>query len=111
MSKPFLMFSMLSVAVFACAQQTGSSDVPVIRTTTRLVEVGVTVHDKHGPVTGLTKDDFSILDRGKPQVVSTFSAGTISSPSSQEPPLPANTFSNRQAVAGTTPPTISIILL
>src|ERR1022692_1557771 len=107
MSKTFLMFSILSAAVFALAEE----HVPVIRTTTRLVEVGVTVHDKHGPVTGLTKDDFSILDRGKPQVVSTFSAGTISSPSSQEPPLPANTFSNRQAVAGTTPPTISIILL
>jgi VWFA-related protein len=111
MSKPFLMFSMLSVAVFACAQQTGSSDVPVIRTASRLVEVGVTVYDKHGPVTGLTKDDFSILDRGKPQIISTFSAGAVSSPSSQEPSLPANTFSNRQTVAGTTPPTITVILL
>jgi VWFA-related protein len=46
--------------VFVCcafAQQQ-----PVFRSQTRLVEVDVVVRDSHGPVTGLTKDDFTLYD-------------------------------------------------
>ena len=43
--------------VGAAAQSTA----PVIRTTTRLVQISVAVTDKKGlPVTGLKKDDFTI---------------------------------------------------
>ena len=40
---------------------------PIIRVTTRLVEVNAVVRDRKGPVAGLTQADFSILDNGKPQ--------------------------------------------
>ena len=48
---------MFAIACCAAAQQQ-----PVFRSQTRLVEVDVVVHDKHGPVTGLTKDDFTLYD-------------------------------------------------
>jgi len=41
-----------------------------VHVTTRIVQVSVTVHDDHGqPVTGLTKDDFVLLDEGKRQQI------------------------------------------
>ena len=57
----------LSVA----AQQPGT-----FRTTVDLVHFNVAVVDKQGkPVTGLTKDDFEVIERGKPQAVRFFSTG------------------------------------
>lgn len=57
----------LSVA----AQQPGT-----FRANVDLVHFSVTVVDKQGkPVTGLTKDDFAVVERGKPQAVKFFSAG------------------------------------
>jgi Ca-activated chloride channel family protein len=57
----------LSVA----AQQPGT-----FRATVDLVHFSVTVVDKQGkPVTGLTKDDFAVIERGKPQAVKFFSSG------------------------------------
>ena len=59
----------LSVA----AQQPGT-----FRTTVDLVHFNVAVVDKQGkPVTGLTKDDFEVIERGKPQAVRFFSTGDI----------------------------------
>ena len=41
-----------------------------VHVTTRIVQVSVTVHDDRGrPVTGLTKDDFVLLDEGKRQQI------------------------------------------
>src|SRR5882757_5942093 len=45
-----------------------------IQVTTRLVEIGVVVRDKNGPVTGLTKENFTVLDNGKVQRIDVFSA-------------------------------------
>ncbi len=46
---------------------------PVFRSSTELVEVDVVVVDKAGnPVHGLTRDDFVVTDRKKPQSVETF---------------------------------------
>ena len=45
----------------------------VIRVESREVVVDVTVTDGKGaPVEGLTKDDFSITDEGKPRTISSF---------------------------------------
>jgi VWFA-related protein len=75
---------------------------PKIRVATHLVEIGVIVRDKNSPVGNLTKDDFVVLDRGRAQKVSIFSAGTAG-PGSQPQqsqaqatinPLPRNTFSD-----------------
>jgi VWFA-related protein len=45
------------IAGCAAAQQQ-----PVFRSQTRLVEVDVVIRDSHGPVRGLTKDDFTLFD-------------------------------------------------
>lgn len=60
----------LVVAFSVRAQQ------PTFRAAVDLVHFGVTVVDKQGqPVTGLTADDFRILENGKPQAVKFFAAG------------------------------------
>jgi len=85
---------------------------PVLRVTTHLVQVSVIVQDKKGePVAGLTKDDFSILDRGQPQTISTFSVESIHPlPPPAEPP-PPNLFSNRFEQKGGAPASVTVILL
>jgi hypothetical protein len=44
--------------VFACCA--AAQQQPVFHSQTRMVEVDVVVRDKHGQVTGLTKDDFTL---------------------------------------------------
>lgn len=47
--------------------------VPTIRVQSRLVNIAVSVMDQNGaPVGGLTKDDFAILEDGKPQKITYF---------------------------------------
>lgn len=95
------------VSLVCAAPQNSSGQAPqntnTIRVTTRLVQLGVIVRDKNGAVTNLTKDDFSILEKGKPQTISVFSAdatarneeATRNSPATLGTlPLPAGTFSN-----------------
>ena len=45
-----------------------------IQVTTRLVRISVVVRNKNGPVTGLRKENFTVLDNGKPQRIDVFSA-------------------------------------
>jgi VWFA-related protein len=52
-----LLFGTFVLACCAAGQQQ-----PVFRAQTRLVEVDVVIRDKYGPVTGLTKDDFTLYD-------------------------------------------------
>jgi hypothetical protein len=47
--------------VLACAAAAQTGDSPVIRSTTRLVQVSVLATDKNGPFTGLTKEDFVLF--------------------------------------------------
>lgn len=89
-----------------------SPQTPQIRVATRLVEVGVIVRDKNGPVADLTKDDFTVLDRGKPQKISIFSADAAAS--AQQPPqqpLPQNTFSDLPQYGATAPRSVTVVLL
>jgi VWFA-related protein len=64
--------AILAFAILGAGQQpTG----PIIRTTTRVVEVRVVVHDEKGNlVPGLTRDDFHIFDNGKERPISLFAA-------------------------------------
>jgi VWFA-related protein len=85
---------------------------PTIRSTTRLVEINVVVHDKKGaPVTGLTAEDFTILDGGKEEKIATFSVESRGIPQGSSQPLPPNVFSNRIAREGVTPTNVAAILL
>jgi VWFA-related protein len=55
------------------AVPTAQAGAPAVHVTTRIVQVRVTVHDKDGnPVTGLTKDDFTLLDQGQRQQITSF---------------------------------------
>jgi len=50
-------------------------DSPVIRSTTRLVQISVVVTDEKGqPITGLRKENFTVLDESSPQQIAFFSA-------------------------------------
>ena len=64
------------------------------KASTRLIQVSVVVHDRNRrPVTGLTVDDFEILEDGKPQPVSLF-AVSASAPSDTASAA-AGVFTNR----------------
>ena len=82
---------LLFAAVFAAAQQVE----PVYRTGTQLVQVDVVVRNDKGPVKGLTKDDFTLLDKGKPQTIAVFAMNERGGDTAKAAPLPPNVVSNR----------------
>jgi hypothetical protein len=90
---------------------------PPIHVTTHLVQIGLIVRDKNGPVANLTKDDFVVLDRGKPQKISVFTGESTNSPTQpalSQPtpqPLPSNTFSDLPQANGAAVRSITVVLL
>jgi VWFA-related protein len=84
---------------------------PAISVSTRLVQIGVIARDKNGPVADLTKDDFAVLDRGKPQKISVFSVESNQSAPQPAQPLPQNTFSDLPQYGASTPRSVTIVLL
>jgi len=83
-----------------------------LRVITHLVQVNVIVNDKHGlPITGLTKDDFILLDNNHPQEVRLFSAETNSVSNQPPSPLPHDTFTNLLSERATVPSSVTVILL
>jgi VWFA-related protein len=97
------------VAIASPAQD--APQAPAISVSTRLVQVGVIARDKNGPVADLTKDDFVVLDRGKPQKISVFSVESSESAVQSRQPLPQNTFSDVPQYGASTPRSITIVLL
>jgi len=82
-----------------------------IRVSVQLVEINVVALSKTGePVLGLTKDDFEILDNGKPQEIRFFAleakAQTLESGAS----LPKQVFSNKAFGKVATAPGVSVVL-
>jgi VWFA-related protein len=71
----------------------------VLKTITRLVVVDVVATDKNGPIAGLERDNFTLLEDGKTQQIRVFNfqqprpapAFTAAAP---EPKLPENVYSN-----------------
>ena len=83
-----------------------------LRVTTRLVQINVIVNDKHGnPITGLTKDDFVLLDNKHPQQIQLFSAETNLPGDQVSAPLPPDTFTNRLSEHASVPASVTVILL
>jgi len=84
---------------------------PVLRVTTRLVEVNVIVTGKDGrPVEGLTKDDFTITEDGKPQPIAGFSAERLRVLPPPADPLPPGFYTNRYELKGGAPSGVTVIL-
>jgi VWFA-related protein len=98
-----------AAAISVSAQN--SPQPPTISLSTRLVQVGVIVRDKSGPVADLTKDDFVILDRGKPQKISVFSLESSESTPQPAQPLSQNTFSDLPEYGASIPRSITVVLL
>ena len=68
--------ALVTASVWLVAAFSVRAQQPTFRTAVDLVHFGVTVVDKQGtPVTGLTANDFQILENGKPQSVKFFAAG------------------------------------
>jgi VWFA-related protein len=85
---------------------------PPLRATTRLVQVSVVVQDKHGnPVTGLTKEDFVLLDEKKPQTIQVFSMQTNQLRATPPAALPPDVYTNRVQERAVVPTGITVILL
>ena len=84
---------------------------PVLRVTTRLVQVNVVVLDKKGlPVQDLTKDDFSILEDGKPQRITHFSTESMRVLPKPVKPLPPGDYTNRYELKGGAPSSVTVVL-
>lgn len=110
--------SLVLLALAAAAQQ--QPPAPTFRAGTRLVEVDVVARSKGAPASGLTKEDFILLDNGKPQEIALFSvkgteapllAGALPPVYSNPVQLPAGTFSNRLNREGEGPKTSTILLI
>jgi VWFA-related protein len=84
---------LLLLAAALAAQQ--DTPAPTFRAATKLVEVDVVARNKGGPATGLTKDDFTVFDNGKPQKIAFFSVRSARTSAQAAPPLPAGAVSNR----------------
>lgn len=84
----------------------------VLRVTTRLVQVSVVAQDKKGePVTNLTRDDFILLEKGKPQSISFFALEKDQPSATPPKKLPPNVFSNRPEFQSGQPTSATAILL
>jgi VWFA-related protein len=71
----------------------------------------VVVHDRHdNPITGLTKNDFIILDNKKQQAIQVFLTRTSKPRGHSAAPLPPDTYSNRMADLSS-PMSATVILL
>ncbi|MGB2589331.1 MAG: VWA domain-containing protein [Candidatus Acidiferrum sp.] len=100
----------LGLAAIATSAQLAPQQQP-ITVSTRLVQVGVIVRDKNGPVADLTKDDFVVLDRGKPQKISVFTVESSEPAAQPSLPLPQNTFSDLPQYGAATARSVTIVLL
>jgi VWFA-related protein len=96
--------------VFACVAGLATAQVqPTFRVGTRLVQLDVVVLNDKTPVRGLTKDDFTLQDKGKPQNIAVFSM-TEAHKAAKSDPLPSNVSSNRMNNRGESTATATVIL-
>jgi VWFA-related protein len=122
--------SLFFLATFVAAAQQGSlqsspqpgslggtaAPSPTFRAGTKLVQVDVIARDKKGPAAGLAKQDFTLLDNGKPQEISVFSVKSASiklvqSSAETTVSLPPGIVSNRVNGLGETPGSATILFI
>jgi VWFA-related protein len=77
--------SWLAVAPWTASQEQGGQETPTFKREVEVVTVDVVVVNKAGnPITGLTREDFTILDEGVPQTIVNFDVVTV-----PDEPVPA----------------------
>lgn len=85
---------------------------PVFSSTTRLVELSVSVTDaKANPVTGLTRDDFMVRADGRPQTIAFLHFDGIGTTKREVRPLPAHVFTNRAEFLPSTVRNVTAIVI
>ena len=84
---------------------------PVIRVNTRLIQVNVVVHDKNGPVANLTKEDFTVFDKGAPQRIAVFNVYKTAAANAPGKQLPPGLFTNRLDLRPDHPSSVTVLLL
>src|SRR5258708_1098223 len=96
----------------AAAAKSSPDPVPVFRAATRLVQVSVVVHDRHGqPVKDLKKEDFALTESGKPQQISFFAVDSAETPTPPPAALPPHIFTNILPRHAGVPTSVTAILL
>jgi VWFA-related protein len=98
----------VSKLLFLLPLLAASQDAPTtIRTETRAVQVDIAVRDSHGAlVHGLTKEDFTLLDDGKPRAIAFFSAEAGGPAPDEAPPVPAPSTTPR-VLSNTAPSSVA----
>ena len=97
MRRLFFLFVCLGVSTAQLPDQPTVEDlsIPAVHVTTRLVLADVIVTDKAGHrATGLTKEDFTVLDNGKPQKIAALSIESRGQ-AARVGQLPPNVYTNR----------------
>ncbi|HET9401311.1 MAG TPA: VWA domain-containing protein [Candidatus Acidoferrales bacterium] len=108
--KRVAVFAALVLVPVAIPAQDGQQASPTIQVATRLVQINVVARDRSGPVSTLTKDDFSVTDQGKPQTISVFSIESTPGDNLAAEP-PRGEFSNLVSRNGAAQPGVTILLL
>ena len=99
----------LAAVFFGLSEAFAQVEPPVIKVSTRLIQVGVVAHDRDGnPVGDLLKSDFEIFDDGKRRDAAFFS---LERRAQRVEPLrlPLNTFSNRIGTQASTNATVILL--
>ena len=97
---------LLLMAAMAPAQQD-----PTFAVGTQLVSIDTIVRKGSSPVTGLTKEDFTVLDNGAPQPIAVFSVRSAKTATAPAIALPPGTVSNRLTSRGETPASATVFLI
>jgi VWFA-related protein len=93
-------------------QGTAVATAPVVRTTTRLVQVSVIARDKKGEAArDLTAADFVVLDNGHPQKIEIFRKETSELPAKAPAALPPDMYTNQMRRTNSVPGNATMLLL
>jgi VWFA-related protein len=97
--------------LFLLALPLAAQDPPTFRSDTRLVELQVVVTGRdRAPVTGLTAEDFTILENGKRKSIAFFTA-PAAQPKQRPEPLPPGLLTNRPEYTPSAPQGVMAVVL
>jgi VWFA-related protein len=84
---------------------------PTFHTAAKLVQVDVIARNKTAPAVRLSKEDFTLLDNGKPQRIASFSVTSLQTPGRSPLPLPTGAVSNRLESRGASLANATVLLI